>query len=166
MLIRERKPVSEDDAIRYMTDVFEGLKHLHSIGLIHRDLKPENMLFRTNHKYSPVVLADFGLAKVISNSDTIKFDGAGTLKYLPPEAYIERRTGKKADIFAVGVTLYQLLTKKHPFVSSSDNAETIRRNMKAARYRPNYYRQEFLNISYRGQDFVKWLLEKRPSEQA
>lgn len=111
------------DVVRLIIDALEGLEHIHKKGIVHRDLKPENILlrakgsgvtdFKTPARYQPK-LADFGLARSYERSGgTITRVGeyAGTIFYMPGEQILSfKESHPPVDIYAMGVTLYYLLT--------------------------------------------------------
>ena len=101
-------------------DVASGLKFMHSNGVLHRDIKPQNILVGSD---GIAKLADFGVSKVIEDeSDMIK-QTEGTLHFMPPEACdmeIDEFSGKAADVWALGVTLYAMLYNKVPFWGATE----------------------------------------------
>jgi tRNA A-37 threonylcarbamoyl transferase component Bud32 len=90
--------------------ILEGLGHLHARGLVHRDLKPANVLLQQ----SAPRIADFGLARVMQAADQT-FSVAGTPLYMAPEAWDGDRSAR-ADLWAVGVMLYEMIAGARPFV--------------------------------------------------
>jgi eukaryotic-like serine/threonine-protein kinase len=105
-------------------DVFEqmlsGLQAAHGAQIIHRDLKPQNVFLVDRLGCNPLVkLLDFGLARDLSGlrARTITKPGTllGTLKYMAPEQLRRAEIDPRADLFAVGVMLYEAFTGKHPF---------------------------------------------------
>ena len=94
-------------------DLLGALQVLHEGGVIHRDLKPDNLLLTDD---GVVKIADFGLARG-GGVDTLTATGDvfGTIAYMPPEQARSARVGAAADIWAVGVTLYELLSGRRPF---------------------------------------------------
>ncbi len=104
------------------------LAETHAAGVIHRDIKPSNIfLERTARGEVPKVL-DFGIAKISSDSGggkELTMAGAvlGTLAYIAPERFSSRGrpVDGKADVYSLGVTLYQMLAGRQPFVGSSDD---------------------------------------------
>jgi serine/threonine protein kinase/WD40 repeat protein/tetratricopeptide (TPR) repeat protein len=98
----------------------QGLAHAHARGIVHRDIKPSNLLLDTS---GIVWITDFGLAKAEDDSLTATGDLLGTLRYMAPERF--RGEGDaRADIYALGLTLYELLTLR-PAYSSSDRLKLI-----------------------------------------
>jgi serine/threonine-protein kinase len=113
-------PLGLDETLRLAIPLADALAYAHSQGLIHRDLKPANVLLRLDG--SPV-LADFGLARPISvdSAAQITATGAlmGTLAYMAPEQFSGRLADARADIYAFGVLLYEMLTGRVPFEGDS-----------------------------------------------
>jgi len=100
---------------RLVAAVAEALEYAHKAGVIHRDVKPSNILVRAD---SGVVLTDFGLARAEGlPSLTMTGELAGTPHYISPEQATHRRVkvDHRADIYSLGVTLYELLTLNRPF---------------------------------------------------
>ncbi len=111
-------PLSEDKAIELVRTISSGLEHLHSKGIIHRDIKPGNILVG-DFKKGEFLLADFGISSLldVSSGATEKMTTINrTEGYAAPEVYsgIIRR---EVDYYALGVTLYALLTARNPFVN-------------------------------------------------
>ncbi len=111
-----RGPVPLDEAIRIELATLSALDALHSHGLMHRDLKPSN-IFLTPHG---VKLLDFGLARPIEAEEketrlTMPGMMLGTPQYLPPEQLLGQPVDLRADLFAAGSVLYEILTGKPPF---------------------------------------------------
>ena len=92
-----------------------GIGYLHSAGFTHRDLKPENLLL---DDYFNLKIADFGFAELLegSNGDG-KINGKlGTAGYMAPEIHLgEAYNGQSIDLFAAGIILFTLLTRRVPF---------------------------------------------------
>jgi len=103
------EPLSEKEAVEITLDILTGLESLHNKQIIHRDLKPDNVLIM-NGRYC---LTDFGVSREIK-SQSKATDAAGTMEYMPPEAF-ENKFSSKTDIWAVGVILQRLLTGRLPF---------------------------------------------------
>lgn len=107
------------DACAIVYQVADGLSAAHAAGVVHRDLKPENILFEAREPLH-VRIADFGMAFLRDgegNDGRITRDGqfAGTPAYLAPEQVINEGIGPPADIYALGVVLFELLAGRPPF---------------------------------------------------
>lgn len=98
---------------KIIRQVSEGLDHAHRKGIIHRDFKPSNVLMS---EYGDAVLADFGIAKM--NEATVNLTGSGVIgtpSYMAPEMAERGEVTPAVDIYALGVTLYEMLTGRVPF---------------------------------------------------
>ncbi|MFL6004501.1 MAG: Stk1 family PASTA domain-containing Ser/Thr kinase [Nocardioides sp.] len=123
-LIRKESPMSPPRAIALVEPVLSALASAHRAGLIHRDIKPENVLIATDPDSgaSRVKVADFGLAKAVSADTQHTATGGvliGTVSYLAPELVVDGRADARADVYAVGVVLYELLTGAKPHEGES-----------------------------------------------
>jgi serine/threonine-protein kinase len=122
-LVKE-KQLPVDDAIRIATEVASALDYAHRHGVVHRDIKPENILL---HDGSALV-ADFGIALAVSSAGggtrmTETGMSLGTPHYMAPEqAMGEREITPKADVYALGCVLYEMLTGEPPFTGPTAQA--------------------------------------------
>ena len=112
--------VSEDEIWRFIEDVSSGLSYLHGHDIIHRDIKPDNILRDPHGNY---LLTDFGMSKRLRsslrrNSTRAQQDEvSGSLSYMGPELFESKPEAVKAtDIWALGVTIYEMLTGELPFL--------------------------------------------------
>ena len=113
-----------DEAVRIAREVADALEYAHKQGIVHRDIKPENILLHGGH----AMVADFGIALAASKVEggarmTETGMSLGTPHYMSPEqAMGEREITPKADIYALGCVLYEMLTAEPPFTGASAQA--------------------------------------------
>jgi hypothetical protein len=118
--------LGDSQAIEASAQVLEGLAHAHARGIVHRDVKPSNILVAEGEQLS-VRLLDFGLAQLAEEEPlTATGDVPGTLAYVPPERLRGETGAAAADVWAVGVILWEALAGWHPFWNGS-LLETARR---------------------------------------
>jgi serine/threonine-protein kinase len=105
------------DMVSVMAQLLDALQHAHELGVWHRDIKPANIIVMKNGRLK---IADFGIARI--DSSTLTQIGAimGTPGYMSPEQYSGAAVDWRADIFAAGVVMYQLLTGERPFNGSPE----------------------------------------------
>jgi eukaryotic-like serine/threonine-protein kinase len=111
--------LDDASAIEAVTQILDALAHAHRHGIVHRDVKPSNVLLAEGSRVSVRVL-DFGLAQ-IQEAETLTAQGdvPGTLAYIAPERLAGAPTTEAADVWAVGVMLWEALAGRHPFWRSS-----------------------------------------------
>ena len=119
-LIESGKIFSPEDVIAILKPVAESLDFAHQNGIVHRDIKPANILI---DKAGTPFLADFGVARMETSTMTGPGTTIGTLSYMSPEQIMGKTADGRADFFALGVILYELLAGRKPFVG--DNLSTI-----------------------------------------
>lgn len=115
----QRGPIPPRQVAAWVASIAEALDHAHSSRLIHRDVKPANILIEAATQ-TPFV-TDFGLAAMVDDR-TLCFGRVGTPAYTCPEVARGEghRLDRRSDIFSLGVTMYELLTRKRPFRGGSD----------------------------------------------
>jgi beta-lactam-binding protein with PASTA domain/serine/threonine protein kinase len=116
--IGKEAPMSPSRALALLEPVVSALAAAHRAGFVHRDVKPENVLIADDGR---VKVADFGLAKAVSADTKHTATGVliGTVSYIAPELVVEGRSDARADVYAVGVILYELLTGSKPHQGES-----------------------------------------------
>ncbi|AMO24825.1 hypothetical protein GCM10027034_08110 [Ramlibacter solisilvae] len=110
---------SLEQALKMVRDLLSALDYAHRQGIVHRDIKPANLLLEGGGR---VKLTDFGVARIQDSGEATRTQGSmiGTLKYMAPEQVQGQKIDSRADLFSVGVVLYQLLTDKRPFDGDND----------------------------------------------
>ena len=105
------------DAVHFAMQILKGLQHAHDKGIVHRDVKPQNIMVLAD---GTIKVTDFGIAR-FSRSDqrTITDKAIGSVHYISPEQARGEKTDEKADIYSVGVMLYEMITGKLPFQAES-----------------------------------------------
>ncbi|MBC3763941.1 Stk1 family PASTA domain-containing Ser/Thr kinase [Quadrisphaera oryzae] len=116
-LVAASAPLTLGDSLDLIEEVLDGLAAAHAAGLVHRDVKPENVLVGDDGRLR---VADFGLARAATTAT----GGAtstliGTVGYLAPELVLDGASDERADVYAAGVVLYELLTGRAPFAGGA-----------------------------------------------
>lgn len=120
-VVRESAPMPPARALRLVEAVLEALASAHAAGIVHRDVKPENVLV-TRDEPERVKVADFGLSRAVSSETQHTATGEvliGTVSYLSPELVVAGRSDARADVYATGVVLFELLTASKPHQADS-----------------------------------------------
>jgi hypothetical protein len=102
----------EADAVSIMAQLLDALGHAHGRQVWHRDIKPANLIVMNDGRLK---VADFGIARIEASEAAQAFPVMGTPGYIPPEMYRGEAGDQRADLFAAGAVLYQLLTGRAPF---------------------------------------------------
>ena len=116
--------LTPDEASRILKQVCDALDYAHQREVLHLDVKPLNILF---DEHGNALVADFGLARLLEGASRVKADtGFGTPIYMAPEQYFGQKAGPFSDVYALGVTLYQMLTGDLPEHNWSDLSHFLR----------------------------------------
>ena len=121
----DHAPMSIDEAVDIAGHVATALAEAHRRGLVHRDIKPANILLGS---LGAVKVTDFGIAKLLDGAElTEPGTFVGTAKYLAPEQVTGQPVDGRADVYALGIMLYEMLSGVAPFVGDTDAATALAR---------------------------------------
>ncbi|MEW5939821.1 MAG: SUMF1/EgtB/PvdO family nonheme iron enzyme [Chloroflexota bacterium] len=114
------KPMPWQEAVQLILPIAEALDFAHDEKMIHRDVKPSNILLT---RRGQPMLTDFGIAKLLDLEDTVDLTGTsaavGTPEYMAPEQARAKSVDHRADIYALGIVLYEMATGRRPFVADT-----------------------------------------------
>lgn len=108
------------EALHFMTQIMQALRHAHSRGIVHRDIKPQNIMVLRD---GSVKVADFGIARIMDSQKTMTQEAFGSVHYVSPEQAKGAHVDARSDIYSAGVVLYEMLTGCLPF--DGDTAVSI-----------------------------------------
>lgn len=115
--IEQQRVLSWKEAVYFTTQILRALMQAHSKGIVHRDIKPQNIMLLPNGR---IKVMDFGIARLASSqTSTITDKAIGSVHYIAPEQARGAATDARADLYSVGVMLYEMLTGKLPFEANS-----------------------------------------------
>jgi hypothetical protein len=117
-IIKQRGAIPFKEVCPFVHDFAAALDYAHGKGLVHRDIKPSNIMIRlkADNETEEVVLMDFGVAKIKDGTSITGTGAIGTIGYMAPEQIIAaKEVDHRADIYALGVVLYEMLTGERPF---------------------------------------------------
>ncbi|XP_038605434.1 serine/threonine-protein kinase 17B [Tachyglossus aculeatus] len=152
--------VPEQDVIRLVRQILEGLCYLHQNGIAHLDLKPQNILLSALQPLGDVKLVDFGLSRKLDGPLELR-EILGTPEYLAPEVVNYDPITTATDMWNIGVIAYMLLAHSSPFVGE-DNQETF---LNISQVNVDYSEPAFSSVSHLARDFIRTLLVKNPEER-
>jgi len=125
-LLDEKRTLSPRATAKIGTEICSALDAAHTSGIIHRDVKPGNIMLAKDGRF---MLTDFGISKALGNQDDLTSENImmGTAKYLSPEQVRGDELGPRADIYSLGLVLYECLAGKVPFVGKTDTETALAR---------------------------------------
>jgi serine/threonine protein kinase len=151
---------SESQAANIINQIGQGLKYLHSYGIVHRDLKTENIMMTQLNDNGIIKIMDFGLSKIVGPKEGL-IDGYGTLSYVAPEVLLRDPYNKEIDIWSLGIILFLTLSGHLPFMGSKQDA--IAR--KIVYDDVEFDEDEWENRSQKVQDLISCCLEKKAEDR-
>src|SRR5260370_15930948 len=155
-LIHERGRLPVPEAADIASQVADALEHAHRQGLVHRDIKPANVLVPPDGRAK---VTDFGIAKAAGGDDLTRTGTVvGTARYLAPEQVNGHKVDGRADVYALGLILYEMLAGSAPFAGDSDMATAVARLTNA----PEPIRAARPEVSRHLEDRVARILARDP----
>ncbi len=145
-LMVKDKPIPADLAVDIVGGIADGLGYAHRHGVVHRDVKPANIMVLQN---GAVKLADFGIAHLQGGGKTQTSSPIGTPAYMAPEQFAGTPVDGRADIFSLGVILYQLLTGRVPF-----DADTVAGVIYRVVRKPARVPSTIVHLEHPGFDYI------------
>ena len=121
------QPIPWQEAAQLLAPIARALAYSHKKGIIHRDIKPSNILITEENE---LMLTDFGIARVLQSEETVDLTGTGmgvgTPEYMAPEQGLGHKVDHRADIYALGIVLYEMVTGRKPFQADTPMAVIIK----------------------------------------
>lgn len=159
--ICEQGKFTEKDASQTIKQVLTAVDYLHRNNVVHRDLKPENLLYLSKQSDSDLVLADFGIAKMLDTKDEVLTTMAGSFGYAAPEVMLKKGHGKPVDMWSMGVITYTLLCGYSPF--RSENLQDLIDECSNAQV--VFHERYWKDVSDDAKEFILHLLQPKPDDR-
>src|SRR5205085_335722 len=123
--IAHRGPLPPEDAVELLLQAMTGIAELHALGIVHRDLKPSNLFLTEVHGERAIKVLDFGISKDTGGTGgglTVTDSLIGTPSHMSPEQIkTPKEVDPRADIWSLGIILYELVTRRMPFDLEGDS---------------------------------------------
>lgn len=126
----ERGAVPVSEAVAFALQIIDALQHADSHDLVHGDIKPANLLIDSQNR---IKLSDFGLARQVSKTQSQIKNLVGTPTHMAPELFEKRPVDKQTDLYALGVTMFQMVFNRYPYELAGETAEEIKLALNAAK---------------------------------
>ena len=104
------------ETLHFAMQIAKALEHAHSRGIVHRDIKPHNVMVLKN---GAVKVADFGIARMMSEGNTLTKEALGSVHYISPEQAKGGRVDNRSDIYSLGVVMYEMMAGRPPYEGES-----------------------------------------------
>jgi serine/threonine protein kinase len=153
-------PISE--AVEMVLPIARALEYAHKKGIVHRDIKPANIILTAS---GDPILTDFGIVKLMEKEESVKLTragaGIGTPEYMAPEQCIGGEVDQRADIYSLGVVLYELVTGRKPFTANTPMEVVIKQTVET----PPKPRDILPEITAEVEKVILKALEKKPGDR-
>ena len=110
------------ETLHFAMQIAKALEHAHSQGIVHRDIKPHNVMVLKN---GSVKVTDFGIARLMNQSNTLTKEALGSVHYISPEQAKGGRVDNRSDLYSLGVVMYEMMTGRAPYDGDSPVAVAI-----------------------------------------
>ena len=110
------------ETLHFAMQIAKALEHAHGRGIVHRDIKPHNVMVLKN---GSVKVTDFGIARLMSQSNTLTKEALGSVHYISPEQAKGGRVDNRSDLYSLGVVMYEMITGRAPYDGDSPVAVAI-----------------------------------------
>ena len=110
------------ETLHFAMQIAKALEHAHGRGIVHRDIKPQNIMLLKN---GAVKVTDFGIARLMSQSNTLTKEALGSVHYISPEQAKGGRVDNRSDLYSLGVVMYEMMTGRAPYDGDSPVAVAI-----------------------------------------
>jgi len=158
-VLKQSGPMSWERGVPLFCQILESIEPAHRAGILHRDIKPANIMLTER---GTVKVMDFGIARVLGAARVTRVGSViGTLEYIPPERILGSEADVRADIYSLGVVLYEMLSCRLPF-ESPNQFEMMRRQIDAA---PKPFANYGVNVPTGIERVVLKSLAKRPQDR-
>ena len=111
------------ETLHFAMQIAKALEHAHGRGIVHRDIKPHNVMVLKN---GSVKVTDFGIARLMSQSNTLTKEALGSVHYISPEQAKGGRVDNRSDLYSLGVVMYEMMTGRAPYDGDSPVAVAIK----------------------------------------
>lgn len=128
LIYSQTSPISFERSVSIFNKILSGFSYAHSKGIIHRDIKPSNIILRCDD--TPKIL-DFGIAKIIHGDFkmTQQVLRLGSILYMSPEQVLGKQIDIRSDIYSLGVTFYEMLSRRVPYNITTESDYEIQRKI-------------------------------------
>lgn len=144
---------------KYTHDIISAIKYMHLLGFVHCDLSPDHILFNSNEQEPVPKIIHFSNSQRINEMQHLELENLSCV-YMSPEI-INKNFNEKTDMWSIGIIVYEMLVGKHPY-SSKEKIGIMKEIYKG---NLDFENQNFTNLSFSAQDFIKKLLQINPEER-